>query len=200
MRNVLISAAGVFAAIGLFWAATTPADSATEQIEIGDFYFCALSFENGVCTTTITAGDTVTWNVTQSIHTVTECNATYTTCSGGFDSGLLTPGETFSQTFVTAGSYFYNCAVHPILQRGVVIVVAAATDTPPPTPPPGTPILTLTPTPASSQTAVPEILPPTGDGSVPADGSPLALLLTVAAVTLAIGAGLIGLTASQRTT
>ncbi len=197
MRNVLISAATAFTALALAWSVAQPADAATEQVEVGDFYFCALSFENGVCTTTITAGDTVTWGVAQGIHTVTECNATYTTCLGGFDSGFLFPGETFSQAFATAGSYRYNCAVHPTLQRGVVIVVAAATDTP--TPVPGTPILTPTPTPTASPAPVPGIFPPTGDGSAPADGSLLGLLLIVGSVTLAIGAGLFGFAIRRRT-
>ena len=175
MRKALISAAAAFAALGLAWLAAQLADAATEQVEVGSNYFCAPSFENGVCTTTITAGDTVTWEVVLGVHTVTECDATYTTCSGGFDSGTLFrgPGGTFvfSQTFSTAGSYPYRCDVHPREMRGVVMVVAAATDTP--TAVPGTP--THSPS-DDSPTATPAGVPKTG-GEPWADGLPLALLI-----------------------
>jgi len=194
MRNVLIFAAIAFIALGLAWSAPQPADAATEQVEIGDFYFCAPPFESGVCTTTITAGDTVTWEVALGVHTVSECNATYTTCSDGFDSGLLLAGETFTQTFATAGSYFYNCAVHPTLQQGVVVVVAAATDAP--TQLPGT--ATPTPTPTPSQPAEPGVFPPTGDGSAIAAGSLLGLLLIVGGGTFVIGVGLLGFAVRRR--
>lgn len=191
MRNVLISAAAALTAFGLVWLAAQPADAATEQIEVGDVYFCAPSFENGVCTTTITAGDTATWDFVQGIHTVTECNANYTICSGGFDSGLLGVGKTFSQTFATAGSYPYRCEVHPREMRGVVVVVAAATDTP--TPVPGTP----TPVPGTptespgddSSTATPAGVPKTG-GEPGADSLPLKLLALALGGALAVaGAG-----------
>ena len=184
MRNVLFSAAAAFTVLGVLWSAAQPAEAATEQVEVSDFYFCDSSFENGVCTTTITAGDTVTWDFVQGLHTVTECDATYTTCSGGFDSGILEGGETFSQTFATAGSVPYYCAVHPSQMRGVVTVVAAATNTP--TPVPGTP----TDSPANdSPTATPADVPTTG-GEPGADGLPLNLLVLALGGALAVaGAG-----------
>lgn len=184
MRNVLISAAAALTSFGLVWLGAQPADAATEQVEVSDFYFCAPTFENGVCTTTITAGDTMSWDFVQGVHTVTECNANYTTCLGGFDSGLLGVGETFSQTFATAGSFPYRCAVHPSEMRGVVVVVAAATDTPTPLPStptdsPGGP--TPTPTPAG--------VPKTG-GEPEAIGLPLTLLVLALGGALAVaGAG-----------
>ena len=135
MRSGLIFAAGVLTALGLAWSVVQPADAATEQVDVGDLYFCAPSFEFGVCTTTITAGDTVTWDVLETAHTVTECDATYTTCppTGGFDSGVVFFGQSFSQTFPTVGSFPYRCNLHPNPMRGVVVVNAAPTDTPTPT-------------------------------------------------------------------
>ena len=125
MRNALILAAAAFTALGFVWFATTqPADAATEQVAVGSNWFCTSSFQNGVCTTTITVGDTVTWIVTEGTHTVTECNADYTVCSGGFGSGSLGFNDTFSETltFATTGSYPYNCSFHPSSMRGVISV------------------------------------------------------------------------------
>ena len=135
MRNALIFAAAALTTLGLVWSAAQPADAATAQVDVGDLYFCAPSFEFGICTTTITVGDTVTWDVLETAHTVTECDATYTTCppTGGFDSGVVFFGQTFSQTFATVGSYPYRCNLHPGPMRGVVVVAAAPTDTPTPT-------------------------------------------------------------------
>ena len=43
-------------------------------IEVGDEWFCDPSYEDGVCQTTINAGDTVNWLwVGGSRHTTTEC-------------------------------------------------------------------------------------------------------------------------------
>ncbi len=183
VRNVLASAVGAaFVAAGIALVVAQPAGAATEQIEAGSNYFCAPSFGNGVCTTTVTVGDTVTWNIVLGIHTVTECDSTYTTCpvAGGFDSGVLEPTETFSQTFDAARDFAYYCAIHPIEMRGVISVVAAATDTPTPTPVPGTP----TDAPGdASPTATPGSVPNTG-GEPPTDG------LSLQALVLALGGAL----------
>src|SRR6266545_687748 len=87
----------------------------TTTVNVGDFYFCDASFSGGVCDSSITAGDTVTWQwVGSAPHTVTQCDPTFTTCPtvGGFDSGIMSSG-TFSQTFNTPGSFEYRCNVHP---------------------------------------------------------------------------------------
>jgi plastocyanin len=55
---------------------------------------------------TINAGDTVNWhNDTGMTHTVTSD-------TGAFDSGSVTPGQTFSATFNNAGTYGYHCTIH----------------------------------------------------------------------------------------
>ena len=188
MRNVLVSAvSAAFVAAGVALVAAQPVGAATEQIEAGSNYFCAPSFENGVCATTITLGDTVTWSIVLGIHTVTECDSTYTTCpvADGFDSGVLEPTETFSQTFDAAGDFAYYCAIHPSDMRGVISVVAAATDTPTPTPAP-TPAPEVTGD--ASPTASPAAVPKSG-GEPPADGLPLlALVLALGGALAAAGA------------
>lgn len=187
MRNVLVPVvSAAFLAAGVVWVAAQPAGAVTEQIEAGSNYFCAPSFENGVCTTTVTVGDTVTWNIVLGVHTVTECDSTYTTCpvTGGFDSGLLEPPSTFSQTFDTAGDVAYYCAIHPSEMRGVISVVAAATDTPTPTPDAtGGASPTSEATAGPSPTASPAVMPISG-------GEPLTDTIPLQALVLAMGGAL----------
>ncbi len=73
------------------------------------------SFSFGPQTLTIPAGTTVTWTNSDSVtHTVTAMD-------GSFDSGNLTPGQSFSFTFTTPGTYSYHCSIHPFM-RGQVVV------------------------------------------------------------------------------
>ena len=65
-------------------------------------------------TVTVGAGADVTWTNSDTVlHTVTEPG-------GLFDSWLL-PGEEFTFTFETPGTYVYGCTVHP-WASGVVVV------------------------------------------------------------------------------
>jgi plastocyanin len=64
------------------------------------------------------AGDTVSWsNNGQADHTVTD-NA------GAFDSGVLSPGGEYSETFDTPGVYSYHCEIHDNM-RGTLVVTGA---------------------------------------------------------------------------
>ena len=175
-----------------------PGGAATEQIEAGSNYFCAPSFEDGVCTTAVTVGDTVTWNIVEGVHTVTECDATYTTCpvAGGFDSGLLEAVTTFSQTFDTVGDVAYYCAIHPTQMRGV-ISVAAATEAPTPTADAtGGASPTADAADGASPAANPAAVPASG-GEPPADGLPLQALVLVLGGALAV-AGAAALHSARR--
>ncbi|HWK88361.1 MAG TPA: cupredoxin family copper-binding protein, partial [Longimicrobium sp.] len=63
----------------------------------------------------ITAGTTVTWTNNDPLaHSVTAAD-------GGFDSGLIQPGASWSRTFTAPGTYDYHCTPHPFM-KGVVIV------------------------------------------------------------------------------
>ena len=85
-------------------------------------------------TITIAEGTRLTWSNAGALpHTVTR--------NGTFDSGLLMPGDTYSRTFATAGTYNYLCTLHPGM-TGTVFVTGAGGTPPPPdaTPPdPGAP-------------------------------------------------------------
>jgi plastocyanin len=72
---------------------------------------------------TALVGDTVTWtNSGIVIHDVRSA-------AGGFDSGLLAPGESFSLTLTTQGAYPYVCSIHPFMQ-GELDVYAIALSAP----------------------------------------------------------------------
>jgi plastocyanin len=71
------------------------------------------SFDPG--TLTITAGTTVTWtNRDNAGHTATADDAS-------FNSGRLANGASFGQTFSTAGTYTYHCAIHPDMTGTIVV-------------------------------------------------------------------------------
>ena len=66
-------------------------------------------------TLTVAAGTTITWvNQDIVIHTVTSD-------VGLFDSGSMRPGDRFSFTFTTPGTFTYGCIPHPFM-RGTVVV------------------------------------------------------------------------------
>ena len=65
-------------------------------------------------TVTVGTGTDVTWTNSDTVlHTVTE--------PGGFFDSWLLPGEEFTFTFETPGTYMYGCTVHP-WASGVVVV------------------------------------------------------------------------------
>jgi len=132
-----------------------PAQAATVTVPMGGsiygpFWFCDSAHSGVVCTTTVSLGDTVTWqNTTFVYHTVTECDGN---CgvpnppSPLWDSGMIAPSASFSRQFNSLGTFNYQCNVHPTEMKGQIVVVAAgptATFTPSPTPTP-----TPTPPPA----------------------------------------------------
>jgi plastocyanin len=64
---------------------------------------------------TVSRGDTVTW--------VNTDNVTHTSTADGnaFSSGNIAPGGSFRQTFQTAGSFTYHCAIHPNMVGTVTV-------------------------------------------------------------------------------
>ena len=76
-------------------------------------------------TVTIEAGETVTWdNTDTAAHTATGGSATDGP-SGVFDSSLIMATQSYSFTFDTPGTYVYFCMVHPWMV-GTVVVEAGA--------------------------------------------------------------------------
>jgi plastocyanin len=63
----------------------------------------------------VVVGTTVTWrNVDRSTHTVTEDDDV-------FDSGQISPGQTFSQTFDTSGTFRFHCTIHRFMRGSVSV-------------------------------------------------------------------------------
>jgi LPXTG-motif cell wall-anchored protein len=95
-------------------AGAAPALAAGAGVSVADFTFAPK-------TVTIHAGDTVSWsNHGPSPHTVTADG-------GSFDSGNLNPGQGFSHTFPSAGTFAYHCQYHVQMGMvGTVIVLPAS--------------------------------------------------------------------------
>lgn len=67
---------------------------------------------------TIRAGETITWIHNGIVpHTTTSKDEPPV-----WDSGTMTPGDVFTHTFPSAGTYDYECIFHALLMRGTVIV------------------------------------------------------------------------------
>jgi plastocyanin len=67
-------------------------------------------------------GTTVTWtNQDNVFHTVTISNAMVSSQDPSA-SGQLSPGASFSYTFLSRGTFSYYCSDHPSVMRGKVIV------------------------------------------------------------------------------
>ena len=63
----------------------------------------------------VDAGTTIQWtNDDQLAHTVTATG-------GGFDSGLIQPGQSWSHTFDAPGTYDFSCTPHPFMKGTVVV-------------------------------------------------------------------------------
>jgi hypothetical protein len=165
------------------FASGRDAHAATTTVTVGDFYFCSSSFEDGVCDTTINAGDTVTWDYSGAFnsHTSTACGSDCDNPSTSplWDSGTIN-GGTYSFTFDTVGTYLYFCTIHPTQMRGRIIVQGGAEPTATTGSINGTPVATSTPGGSG--------LPTTGQGPTKEDSSPIWPL-----VLLAVGGGALGL-------
>jgi plastocyanin len=67
-------------------------------------------------TVVIGVNNTVIWtNNDNEPHTVTSSD-------GGFDSGNMNPGATFTHTFTTPGTYTYICTYHPWMHGYVTVM------------------------------------------------------------------------------
>lgn len=119
------------------WQVNVGADRRDHALQGLDFYSSAI---------TINAGDSVTWNVQASVHTISfllpgqSPFTAPTTPAGGStedgsvftSSGILGAGQSYTLTFPKPGTYTYNCLLHPPEMVGQVIVQPAGTGYPHP--------------------------------------------------------------------
>lgn len=98
---------------------------ASTSVSIGDNFYSPE-------TVTITAGDTVVWDYPSSggsVHSVTADDGSFNSspgCPGNTDA-CMQPGDSYSHTFSSAGSFSYHCEVHGFSMAGTVVVEAGAT-------------------------------------------------------------------------
>ena len=79
---------------------------------------------SGNSTTTINAGDTVTWTWNNGFHTTTSGACNPGCAPSGIWSSDAKSSGTFSQNFPTAGSFPYHCEVHGSMMQGTIVVQA----------------------------------------------------------------------------
>ena len=118
----------LFAFALLIGTPAPPAEGATVNILVGDFWFCSAGFQNGICS--ITVGDTVSWDFSPAAlpHTSTDCagNCGSPPFGTAWDSGFVPGGgPKFQQTFNNAGVFLYYCSIHPLQMRGQITVTGA---------------------------------------------------------------------------
>jgi plastocyanin len=102
----------------------TPAGAAAVVIPEGAFDPANADKAYSPAQITVPVGATVTWtNEDLLAHTVTsgESDGANGDPDGVFDSGDLPPGQTYSHTFDTPGTFPYYCTPHPWM-KGTVIV------------------------------------------------------------------------------
>jgi len=64
---------------------------------------------------TVKVGDKVTWTNQDSVeHTATASN-------NSFDTGVIKPGQSGSNTFAKAGTYAYHCSIHPSMTATIIV-------------------------------------------------------------------------------
>jgi plastocyanin len=74
-----------------------------------------MNFAFSPATHTVKAGTKVTWMNNDTVtHTVTADQ-------GAFDSGDLSPGNSFSFTFTKAGTYSYHCNIHHSMKATIIV-------------------------------------------------------------------------------
>ncbi|HZQ37563.1 MAG TPA: cupredoxin family copper-binding protein [Dehalococcoidia bacterium] len=93
-------------------AATAPALAATPAaplpVGIAGFAFTPATLH-------VPVGGSVVWTNNDAVtHTVTPD-------AGGIDAHELAPGAGFTQTFNTAGTFSYHCAIHPFMKGSIVV-------------------------------------------------------------------------------
>jgi plastocyanin len=79
-------------------------------------------------TVTIHVGQRVIWHNMDSVqHSATQGTCSGNTCTptmGGFDTGLLNPGQASGAiTFSSAGTFHYYCRIHGAMMQGDVVVM-----------------------------------------------------------------------------
>lgn len=103
------------AALGCFSERTTQPSDSDSPCD-GSVTPCAVEMRDNIfipATLRVTAGSSVRW---------TNAGATsHTSTSTSWDSGTMTPGQTFQRAFPDAGSFDYECIFHAGMDGTIVV-------------------------------------------------------------------------------
>lgn len=70
---------------------------------------------------TVKPGTSVTWtNSDSTIHTVTSGLPEQGEVGTLFDSGIMSPGKTFTHAFDKTGIFAYSCTLHPFMHGQII--------------------------------------------------------------------------------
>ncbi|MHC1760108.1 MAG: cupredoxin family copper-binding protein [Negativicutes bacterium] len=108
LRSVLLLGMIIAVIVGCGYAKAAPEAAAAEKntVLIQDYMFQPAEI-------TIRKGETVTWINQDSVR--------HTATGKYFDSGLLSKGQSFAQTFNEAGTFDYICTPHPNMKGRVLV-------------------------------------------------------------------------------
>lgn len=116
MEKTILFTLVLVSSLALMGAACTKQAPATEQsttnqpvaaqVTISNFSFQPASL-------TIKAGETVTW--------INQDRAPHTVKGAGFSSPTLLQGNSWQYKFDTAGTYNYNCGIHPSMTGQIIV-------------------------------------------------------------------------------
>lgn len=105
--------AGLLIAAGLVAVPGGPASSGGPTVSVADMRFTPASLTVGL-------GSPVTWTYPDAMA------HTSTSTQGFWNSGAKSGGDTFTHTFDGAGSYPYQCTIHPSMRGTVRVPVSRA--------------------------------------------------------------------------
>jgi plastocyanin len=89
--------------------ASTPVKADKADVVIANFSFSPKTF-------TVPAGATVTWTNHDDVpHAVMSADNQFK------KSTVLKPGQSFSHTFATTGTYSYFCSIHPRMKGEIIV-------------------------------------------------------------------------------
>lgn len=98
-------------AIGLVAVPASPSTAADTTVTVADMRFSP-------ATVTVALGDSVVWSFQDSVAHTSTSN------QGFWNSGPKSSGESFSRSFVSAGTFAYRCSIHPMMHGSVKVPVA----------------------------------------------------------------------------
>ena len=95
-------------------ASSSPTSSSSTSM--GTYYVSISNFAFSPSSLSINAGETVVWTNKDNVpHTVSSDSGSE------LSSPTLSPGDTYSHTFGTAGSYSYHCNIHPNMKGSIIV-------------------------------------------------------------------------------